>query len=99
MTLEPSYEGDSVKAGEQTDGAISVVLKSLDSSGWRRRDGFEDFEDEAEDRENIAGRIVAAVRVAVFPERHVLVAMHDLDSPVLAVELQQDQRRGLLSVA
>lgn len=90
-------QGDSVKAGEQPDGAISVVLKSLDSSGWRRRDGFEDFEDEAEDRENIAGRIVAAVRVAVFPERHVLMAMHDLDSPVLAVELQQDQRRGLLS--
>jgi hypothetical protein len=39
--------GVSVKACEQPDGAISVVLKSLDGSGGRRRDGFEDFEDEA----------------------------------------------------
>jgi hypothetical protein len=70
-------QGDSVKAGEQADGAISVVLKSLDSWGRRRRDGFEDLEDEAVDGEDIAGRIVAAFRVAVFPERHVLVAMHD----------------------
>ena len=31
------------------------------------------------DREDVARRVVVAVRVAVFAERQVLVAMHDLD--------------------
>lgn len=49
------------------------------------------------DREDIAGRMVAAVCVAVFPARNVLVAMHNLNSPMSALEFQQDVRRGFFS--
>ena len=40
-------QGDLVKSCEQPDGAISVVLKLLDRSSDRGRDGFQDFAREA----------------------------------------------------
>ena len=87
-------QGDSVKAREQADCAVSVVLKSLDGAGWRGRDGFQDFEDEASEGENVARRVVATVGVAVLAENDVLVSMHDLDAPMIAVDAQQSLRRG-----
>jgi methyl-accepting chemotaxis protein len=41
------FQGDSVKTCEQSDGAISVVLKFLDRSRERGRDGLQDFAREA----------------------------------------------------
>ena len=40
-------QGDSVKSCEESDGAISVVLKFLDRSRERGRDGLQDFAREA----------------------------------------------------
>ena len=89
-----ALQGDSVKAREQADCAVSVVLKSLDGAGWRGRDGIQDFEDEASEGENVARRVVATVGVAVLAENDVLVSMHDLDAPMIAVDAQQSLRRG-----
>jgi hypothetical protein len=55
---------DSVKSCEQSDGAISVVLKFFDRSRERGRDGLQNFAREAQDREDVARRVVAAVGVA-----------------------------------
>lgn len=44
------------------------------------RDGFEDFQDEAGEGEDVTRRVVAAVGVAILAENDVLVAMHDLDA-------------------
>jgi hypothetical protein len=83
-----------VKPREQADCAVFVVLKSLDGAGWRGRDGFEDFEDEAGKGENVARRVVATVGVAVLAKDDVLVSMHDLDAPMIAIDTQQSLWRG-----
>jgi hypothetical protein len=87
-------QGDSVKAREQPDCAVSVVLKSLDGAGWRGRYGFQYFENEASEGENVTRRVAATVGVAVLAENDVLVSMHDLDAPMIAVDAQQSLRRG-----
>lgn len=87
-------QGDSVKTGEQSDCAIFVVLKLLDGAGWRGRDGLEDFEDEAGKGENVSRCIVATVSVAVLAEDDILVSMHDLDAPMIAIDAQQSLGRG-----
>jgi hypothetical protein len=58
------------------------------------RDEFEDFQDEAGEGEDVAGRVVATVGVAVLAEDDVLVSMHDLDSPMIAIDGQQSLWRG-----
>ena len=58
------------------------------------RDEFEDFQDKAGEGEDVARRVVATIGVAVLAENDVLVAMHDLDSPMIAIAGQQSLRRG-----
>src|SRR5450759_3023956 len=55
---------------------------------------FEDFQDEAGEGEDVTRRVVAAVGVAVLAENDVLVAMHDLDAPMIAIDGQQSLWRG-----
>ena len=94
MKWDAGRQGDSVKAREQPDCAVSVVLKSLDGAGWRGRYGFQYFENEASEGENVTRRVAATVGVAVLAENDVLVSMHDLDAPMIAVDAQQSLRRG-----
>ena len=58
------------------------------------RDEFEDFQDKAGEGEDVARRVVATIGVAVLAENDVLVAMHDLDSPMIAIAGQQSLWRG-----
>lgn len=60
----------------------------LDGEGWRGYDGFQDFENEAGDGENVARRVIATVRVGVLGEDDVLVAMHDPYPPMIAIDTQ-----------
>jgi hypothetical protein len=87
-------QGDSVKAREQPDCAVSVILKSLDGAGWRGRDGSQYFENEASEGEYVARRVVATVGVVVLAKDDVLVSMHDLDAPMIAIDAQQILWRG-----
>jgi ATP/maltotriose-dependent transcriptional regulator MalT len=63
-----------VKIVEPEYSAAFVVLKLFDGSGWRGGNRLPDFAREACEGEDIAGRIVAAVRVAVLAGDDVLVA-------------------------
>ena len=76
------------------DCAVFVVLEVLDGTSWRVRDEFENFQDKAGEGEDVARRVVATIGVAVLAENDVLVAMHDLDSPMIAIAGQQSLRRG-----
>jgi hypothetical protein len=58
------------------------------------RNGFEDLQDEASEGEDVTRRVVATVGVAVLAENDVLVTMHDLDAPMIAIAGQQSLRRG-----
>lgn len=59
----------------------------LDCASGGTSNCFEDFEREADERENVAGGVAEAVGISVLPTDNVLVAVHDLDAPMLAVEL------------
>ena len=76
------------------DCAVFVVLEVLDGTSWRVRDEFENFQDKAGEGEDVARRVVATIGVAVLAENDVLVAMHDLDSPMIAIAGQQSLWRG-----
>ena len=58
------------------------------------RDEFEDFQDKGGEGEDVARGVVATIGVAVLAENDVLVAMHDLNSPMIAIAGQQSLRRG-----
>src|SRR3981189_2113032 len=79
----PDRQGDSVKVGEgstreQAQGLVPVVLELFDGAGWGGRDGFQDFESEADKGKDVSRRVVAFVGVAVLAEDDILVSMHDL---------------------
>ena len=90
----PKGQGDLVKRREETDGTVFVVLEIFDSAGWRGGDGFQNGEDEAGEREDVGRRVVIAVGVAVLAKEDVLVSVHDLDAPMVAIGLQNGLWRG-----
>lgn len=61
----------------------------LDGPGWRVCNRPQDFQRQAGEREDVAGRVVEAIWVAIFAEGDVLVPVHDLEAPLGAVNLQE----------
>lgn len=68
---------------------VSVILDDLDGFCRRGIDAFQQCSCGTDQREHISRGVVFAVCVAILAKADILVAVHDLDVPMRAVEAQK----------
>jgi len=71
------------------------VLEIFQGLGRRVGDGFEEGQNEVIEDEDVVRGGVFTTGAGVFAEKDILVPVHDLNAPMLAIEVHQVLRRSL----
>ena len=63
-------------------------MKVFEGFGWRRGNGFPDFQNKVvKDKDDMRG-VVLATGAPIFAKENIFGAMNNLDAPMFAVEFQ-----------